>query len=261
MSQYTRYLIPPRSFYKSWLSHYDAFPLFAANALGGFVVLYFGFRKMFKHPDVAQPSNPVLDPLTESSFTEKNITQLDDWWKWFRNVSNATANLSMSPLNLFVLPQSSWMSNVLKVRPESDWDRVREFETPKEVLKRRSTIPPSPLQTMTAMKEVSPADRTLFDQELEEAESKKLKREMEIVQKLNEDPYFTNVRIDNKTNTTFQNLVFQELSQNTDVLKKQYELVALEMGIKEDSKFVDEYTRKLKSFGQGGGETLEEFKI
>lgn len=156
---YSRYIIGPRSFWKTWMSHIDAYPLMAANAAGCVLVAFFGYRKMFKHPDNRWQTGEILTPEADGSWDDEYVmSRVSDWVRWMRQFEH-----KMGIANENIRATSSWTSTTNKGQAELIWDRANMSYAPsnsreyyEEIL--RIPIQSSFLQKMTNMEEVETDD-------------------------------------------------------------------------------------------------------
>lgn len=222
---YSRYLVPARSFFKTW-HHYDSYPLFSLWIGGTAGVLYFSYRKVWKHPDIVTNGPGILDPETDGSMGEREIDKILDWTRWFKMAvyevgvmnealgfaGNMTISGEKGKRN--ELSQCSWDQTEMRVQPKNDIDD------------QRSVIQPSALQTMIAMKDIP-------DDELPG-----------IV-----DSIVAEYTTAADTDLTKEGRVklANELALHADVLEKQYAVIAHQSGLKSDTR-VKDYCNKLAGF-------------
>jgi len=228
---YSRYLVPPRSFYKTWLSHVDAYPLFAANAFGVVLVGYFGYRKMFKHNDCDLHTNTVFTPQVDGSMTQQKIDHIDGWWRWMRQFQGKTATI-----NELLLCTSIWISTTRSNVAECVWDRTTiTYEPSSELYQMRPTIHPSHLQQMIAMQEVGEDEvQDVLDSFPVRARSSRSYAD----------------QVSDAVGTEKGASVIQNLADHAEVLGIQYKILANQGVIKGDSAYAKNYINKLKSYSK-----------
>jgi len=218
-SSYTRYIINPRSFYKVWLSHVDAYPLFVANAAGVGLVTYFLYRKLVKHPDVKLTTcSSFLDPITDGSFDEGSIKKIDDWRVWLDSFLRAKTNMA----DLFPFYQL-WGESLGKY--ENAWDRTDVVDIPSRATKvEHPRIASSFYQEMIALKKVTEAEDIAVDEYFFVAD--------ETASKL---PLVTKESI-------------VSLAGNVGIMEAQLKILAEETGhFKPSAKSITDYCSKLRS--------------
>jgi len=224
---YSRYIVAPRSFYKTWLSHIDAYPLFVANAAGCALVMYFGYRKMYKHPDNRWQTGNVLSPEADGSFDETAIEKASDWLRWMRQFEHKTASF-----NELLFATTNWTSTTDKQKAELAWNRSEISYTPsndaeeyKNIL--TTFIEPSYLQKMVAMEEVD-AD------EIQQPGEVELENPMlETVKNLTEEQEVH---------------ILNLLGKHADVLDLEYQVAVSHSELPDKSDMVRNFCKKLKSY-------------
>jgi len=215
---YNRFLIPPKSFYKIWISHIDAWPLFAANAAGVILCGYAMYRKCFCNPNVTIKSGTVLDPFTTGSMGERQIKQIDEWRIWFESLMGGMAGVS-SPVQDILINS---LGEQLSSRARS-WDRVDEDGVVHKDAY-RAIVPWSNFQEMISIKETLDKEgltcnEFIFDEKKEASP----------------------VSVDKKK-------VVMLLAKRVDLLDDQFKVLAVETGLFDgDFKGADEYFAKLRS--------------
>jgi len=230
---YQRFCIPPKSFYKTWISHIDAWPLFAANGLGIVLCGYAMYRKCFQNPNlIVSTAESFLDPVTCGSMGEKQIQQIDRWKIWFHNIMGNMDSVS----GPFKDRHVNSLGEQLKGRKRS-FDRTEARSAVNKDIE-RPIVPWSPFQEMISIKEVLDSESVNFNEfiveEAKEAASP--------------------VSIDEKKAVML-------LAKRADLLGDQFKVLAAETGLFDGNfKGANEYIAKLKSIKDESDITPEVFE-
>jgi len=230
MGSYTRYLIPPRNWWKTWMTHVDAYPLFLPMLLGTCLVIYFGGRKLYKHPDCrTQPTKCRSEVEIDHTFDALGVEQSRDHTIWLRRFQNRLGSL-LDPLGA-----ATYFSAPMKPSVAiASWDRTSSMHQGPftgDEIGTMTSIGPSPLQQMVNMKEVSDEELVVFAHE-QESEFKAMVADL--------------------PKPSFPAQTLAHFVNNAEVLELEYQLLAKLSGspkvsLDTDSARVSNYINKLKS--------------
>lgn len=221
---YSRYLVPARNMFKTW-HHYDSYPLFSLWIGGTAGVLYFSYRKVWKHPDIVTNGPGILDPETDGSMEAREIGKIMDWTRWFKMAvyEVGVMNEALGFVGNVTISGEKGKRNELS---SLSWDQTEmRIECKDYADDQRAVILPSALQTMIAMKDIP-------DHELPA-----------IVDSIVADYAVADTDLTKEGRVKLA----KELALHADVLEKQYAVISHQSGLKSDPR-VKEYCNKLAGF-------------
>jgi len=221
---YSRYLVPARNLFKTW-HHIDSYPLFSLWIGGTAGVLYFGYRKVWKHPDIVTNGPGILDPESDGSMTEREISKILDWTRWFKMTVYEVGMINEA-LNFAGTMTISGEKGKYADLSQLKFDQTEMRAECKNYVKdQRAVIQPSALQSMIAMQNISDDELPMI---VDSIISDYSERDTELTRE---------ARVK----------VAKDLALHADVLEKQYAVLAHQSGLKSDPR-VKEYCNKLASF-------------